>query len=100
LCSLIIWSCFLLNNHHHCMCCRHRCLLNHICANYVNNDNVHQSSKVVSGDKDVHSSLGMVKEKIKDLLLNICSILQSNSCANILKCVMGCCTLTCIRASK
>jgi len=55
----------------------------------VNNDNIHQSSKVVSGDKDIHSSLGVVKEKMKDLLLNMCSTFQNNSCDNILKCIMS-----------
>jgi hypothetical protein len=52
----------------------------------VNNDNVHQNLRTVFNDKDIHSSLGVVREKVGYLPLNMCSILQSNSCDNILKC--------------
>jgi hypothetical protein len=46
-------------------------------------------SKIVYGDKDIHSSLSVVREKVEDLPLNICSILQNNSCDSISKCIMG-----------
>jgi hypothetical protein len=57
---------------------------------WVNNDNVHQSLKIVFSDKDIHSSLGVVKEKVEDLPLNMCSTFQNNSCKNISKCIVGC----------
>ncbi len=60
----------------------------------VNNDNVYQSSEAISNDKDIHSLSGVVKEKVGYLFLNMCSILQSNSCDNISKCVVNYYTLT------
>jgi hypothetical protein len=57
----------------------------------VSNDNVHQSLEVVFGDKEIHSLLGVAKEKVGNLPLNMCSTLQNNSCNNIPKCVMGYC---------
>jgi hypothetical protein len=92
-CLLNVRLCLLLNNHHHCMCCYRWCSLHHIYASRVTNDNVHQSPKVVSSDKDIHSLLGVAKERVGDLHLNMCSTLQSNSCDNIPKCVMGYCML-------
>jgi hypothetical protein len=71
------------------MCCHHRCLLHHICASRVNNDDVHQSSEAISDDKDIHLSSNVVKEKVGGLPLNMCSILQNNNCDNILNCIMG-----------
>jgi hypothetical protein len=82
------------------MCCCHQCLLHHFCANWVNNDNIHQSSKIVSGDKDIHLSLGVAREKVGDLHLNMCSTFQSNNYNNISKCVMGYHMFTPTRASK
>jgi len=46
-CSLGVWSCLLLSNHHHYMCCRHQCSLQCICASWFNNDNVHQSPEAI-----------------------------------------------------
>jgi hypothetical protein len=40
------------------------------------------------------------KKRWETSFLNTCSTLQSNSCNDILKCVMGCCMFTPIRASK
>jgi len=91
-CLINIWSCFLLNIHHHYMCCCRRCSLHHICANWVNNDNVHQALEIIYGDKDIHSSSGVAKEKVKNPLLNMCYTFQSNNYDNILKCIAGCCT--------
>jgi hypothetical protein len=91
-CLISIWSCFLLNNYHHYMCYYHRCLLHHICVNWVNNDNVHQVLEVVYGDKDIHSSSGVAKEKVKNPFLNMCCTFQNNNYDNILKCVVGCYT--------
>jgi hypothetical protein len=73
------------------MCC-HRCSLHHIYTSWVNNDNIHQSPEAISSDKDIHSLLGVAKEKVEDLPLNMCSTFQSNSCENISKFVAGCCT--------
>jgi hypothetical protein len=57
-------------------------------VNQVNNDNVHQSMEAISGNKNIHSLSSVMKERDGDLLLNMCSTLQSNSCNNILKCVV------------
>jgi hypothetical protein len=63
-------------------------LLHHICVSQIINDDVHQGPKAISGDKDIHSSLGVAREKVGDFV-NMCSILQSNTCDSILKCIMG-----------
>ncbi len=57
--------------------------------NLISNDDVHQSLKVISKDKDIHLLSGVVREKVGDLLLNMCSIPPSNSYKSILKCIMG-----------
>jgi hypothetical protein len=44
-CMFNVWSCFFVSNHHHYMCYHCQCSLHHICANQVNNDDVHQGSK-------------------------------------------------------
>jgi hypothetical protein len=77
-----------------------QCLLHHICANWVNNDNVHQSMEVVFNNKNIQSSLNVVREKVGDLPLNMCSTLQNNSYNSILKYVMGYYTLTPTGAPK
>jgi hypothetical protein len=66
-----------MNSHHRCMCCHYQCSLHHIYAHRVNNDDVHQ------GSEDIHSSSSVAREKVGDLPLNMCSILQNNSCDNI-----------------
>jgi hypothetical protein len=75
---LNVWLCILLNNHHCCMCYHHWCSLHHNCASWISNDDIHQGLEIVSGDKDVHSSLYVARSKVRDLLSNMCSILQSN----------------------
>ncbi len=55
---------------------------------------------VVYDDKDIHSLSSVMREKVRDLPLNMCFTLQDNSCNNILKCTMGCCMLTLARALK
>ncbi len=67
--------------------------------NQVINDDVHQGLKVIYGDKDIHSSLGVAREKVGDLM-NMSSIFQNNSCDSILKCIMGYCMFTRIGAPK
>ncbi len=96
-CSFNIWSCLFLNNHHYYMCYHRRYSLHHIYASWVNNDDVHQSSEVVSDDKNIHLLSSVVKEKMGDLPINMCSNFQNNSCDNIPKCIMGCCTFTLAR---
>ncbi len=44
-------------------------------ASQVNNDDVHQGPKVFFDDKDIHPSSSVAKEKVGDLLLNMCSTL-------------------------
>jgi enoyl reductase-like protein len=41
-----------------------------------------------------------MREKVGDLLLNMCSTFQSNSYENILKCIMGCCMFTPTKANE
>jgi hypothetical protein len=65
-----------------------------------NQQYVHQGPEVIFDDKDIHSSLGVAKEKVGDLLLNMCSTFQINNYDNILKCIMGYCTFIPIGASK
>jgi hypothetical protein len=69
-------------------------------VSWVNNDNVHQSPEAISCDKNIHLSLGVAKEKVKDLPLNMCSVLQNNNYDSILKCVVDCCIFTPIGALK
>jgi len=44
--------------------------------------------------------MNVVKEKVGNLLLNMCFALQKNSCNSIPKCVMGCYMLTSTWALK
>jgi len=74
--------------------------MHHICASRVNNDDVHEGPKAFSNDKDIHSSLGVAKEKVRDLLLNMCSTFQSNSYNNISQCIVSYCTFILARAPK
>ncbi len=53
------------------MCCHYQCSLHHICASRVNNDNINRGLKVVSSDKDIHLTLGVMREKVGNLSLNI-----------------------------
>jgi len=89
-----VGSCFFLSSHDRCMCCCHRCSLHHICVNHVSNDKVYQSTKVIFDNKNIHLLSNVVKEKVRDLRLNMCFVLQSNSYNSISKCVMGCYTFT------
>jgi hypothetical protein len=87
--SFNVWSCLFFNNHWSCMCCCHQCSLHHIYANWINTNNIHQSLEVVFGEKDIHLSLGVAREKVKDLPLNKGFVFQNNSCDSILKCIMN-----------
>jgi len=82
------------------MCCHRRCSLHHICINHVNNDNIHQGLKVVFTDKDIHLLLGVTREKVEDLPLNMCSILQINSYDNIPNSIVGYCMFIVVGAPK
>jgi hypothetical protein len=93
-CLLNVWSCLLLSNHCHCTCHCHQCLLHHICVNQVNNDDIHQSPKVISGDKNIHLLSGVAREKVGDIPMNMSSTLQINSYGSILKCIVNWCTFT------
>jgi len=99
-CLFNVWSCFFMNSHHHYMCCCRRCSLHRICANRINNDDVHHNPKVVLGDKDVHLTLGVMREKVGDLPLNMCFTFQGNSYNSILKCIVGWCMITPTRTPK
>ncbi len=56
--------------------------------------------EVVFGNKNIHLSLDVAREKVGDLFLNMCSTIQNNSYDNIPKCIMGCYTFTLVGASK
>jgi len=99
-CLFNIWSCLLLNIHHCCMCCYRRCSLHHICVSWISNHDVHQGPKVVSNDKDIHSSSGVMREKVGNLPLNMWSTFKNNSCNSIPKCIMGHCMFTLVKAPK
>ncbi len=90
----------LLNDHHYYMCYHHRCSLHHIYASWVNNDNVHQDLEIISNDKDIYSSSNVAREKVGNLLLNMCYTFQNNSCDSIPKCIVGCCTFIATGAPK
>ncbi len=62
--------------------------------------NVHLSPKAIFDDKDIHSLLGVAKEKVEDLPLNMYSTFQNNSCDSISKCIVGYCTLIHVKAFK
>jgi len=68
--------------------------------NHVNNDNIHQGLEVVFNDKNIHLSLGVAREKVKNLPLNMCSILQINSYDNIPNCIVSYCMFIPIGAPK
>ncbi len=72
---MLVWHriMFFFSSHCRCMCCCHQCSLHHLCANWVNNDNIHQSSKIISSVKDIHSLLGVAREKVGDLHLTCAS---------------------------
>jgi hypothetical protein len=69
-------------------------------VSWINNDDVHQGPKAIFGDKDTDSSLGLVRENVGDLLLNMCSIFQSNNCNNIPKCILRYCMFIFVGAPK
>jgi len=88
-CSFSVGSCLFLSSHHHYMCCCCWCVLHHICVNQINNENVHQNAKASFGNKNIHLSSGVVREKVGNLFLNMCSTFQSNSYNGISKMCHG-----------
>jgi hypothetical protein len=68
--------------------------------NHVNNDDIHQGPKTVSGDKDIHLSSSVRRKKVGDLSLNMCSTLQTNNYDNIPKCIGGVLYVHSYRAPK
>jgi hypothetical protein len=80
--------------------CYYRCVLHHICASRVSNDDIHQGPKVVSSDKDIHSLSSVAREKVGARPLNMCSTFQSNSYDSILKCMVGYYMFTLTKAPK
>jgi len=69
-------------------------------VSWVNNDDVHRGLKVVFGDKNIHSSSGVMKEKMGDLSRNLCFTFQNNNCDGISKCIVNYYTLTPTMALK
>jgi hypothetical protein len=89
-CLVNIRSCFFLSNHCRYMCCCHWCLLHHIYVSRFSNDKIHQSMEVMFGNKNIHLLLGVAREKVGDLSLNMCSTFQSSNSNSIPKCAMSC----------
>jgi hypothetical protein len=56
--------------------------------------------EAISANKNIHSLLNVVREKVGAFSLNMCFTLQNNSYNSILKCVVGYCTLIPTRVSK
>jgi hypothetical protein len=48
--------------------------MHQICMSRINNDNVHQGSKIVFGDDNIHSFSCMAGEKVGNLFLYVNSI--------------------------
>jgi len=63
-CSFDVGLCLFSSNHRRCMCCCSRCLLHHIYASWVSKDNVCQSMQVVFGNKNIHLSSSVTREKV------------------------------------
>ncbi len=59
-----------------------------MCMSQINNDNIYQGSKNVSSDDNIHLSLCVVKEKVKNFSLYVSSTFQCDSSNNISKCIM------------
>jgi len=56
--------------------------------------------QAISSDKDIHSLLNVAKKKVGNLLLNMCSTLQSNNFDSVFKCNVGFYTFIPVGASK
>jgi hypothetical protein len=55
----------------------------------VSSDDVHQGLEAIYANNDILLSLNVAREKVGDLLLNMCSTFQNNSYNNITKCIVG-----------
>jgi hypothetical protein len=62
-----------LNGNCRCMQCCHWNTLHRICTNKIGNDNIHQSSKIVSSDDKIHSSLCKIGGKSEKPLV-VCEL--------------------------
>jgi hypothetical protein len=82
------------------MRCHYQCLLHHICASQVNNDDIYQSLETICNENDIHSLSRVMRKKVRILPLNMCSTFQINSCDNIPKSIMGCYMFILERASE
>jgi hypothetical protein len=56
----------------------------------IDNDNVHQGSKTILGDDNIHLSLCVVGGKVRNFFVYMSSIFQCDNCNGILKHIMGC----------
>jgi len=61
----------------------------------------HPSSlKAISSDKDIHSLSNVAREKVENLIVNMCSTIRNNNYDNIPKCIGGYYMLILARALK
>jgi hypothetical protein len=72
------------------MCCHCRNMLHQVCTSRIDNDNVHQSLKIVSNDGNIHSSPCMAGGKVGKFSLYVNFTFQHDNCNGISKCIMGC----------
>jgi hypothetical protein len=79
--EIIFWHSFyvglslVLSDNYYCVCCDCWSMLHQICTNWIGNDNIHQCSKTISSDDNIHSSLCMVGDKVGNLFLYMSSTL-------------------------
>jgi hypothetical protein len=73
-------------------------MLHQICIDWINNDNIRHSLKIVFGDDNIYSSPCIAGEKVGNLPMYMSSTLQCNGYNNILKHIMGCNALTLTQA--
>jgi len=70
-CLLYVGLCLVLNGNYHNMYYCRRNMLHQICTSQISNDNIHQSTKTIFGDNNIHLSLCVAGEKVKNLCTGV-----------------------------
>jgi hypothetical protein len=73
--SFCVGSCFVLSDNYHYMCYRHWSMLHQIYTSRIDNDNIHQGTKIVSSDDNIHSSLCVTGKRWKTSLYTFDAII-------------------------
>jgi hypothetical protein len=74
-CLLYVGLCLVLSGNYRCMCYCCQNMLHQIWTSRINNNNVRPSSKTISGNDNIHSSLCVAGEKVGNLFLYVGSTL-------------------------